>query len=93
MWFAALGDYRQTWFTELLAKIGSGDAQIRRLMGPDPLPPARPRNSSASASSPTAMPPAPNAGTPLPPDCLVRSWWVRGSNPRTLLPPTDLRRD
>src|SRR5699024_8605550 len=36
MWFAALGDYRQAWFSRLIERIGSGDEQIRRLMGPDP---------------------------------------------------------
>jgi hypothetical protein len=90
MWFAALGDYRQTWFTELLAKIGSGDAQIRRLMGPDPFAGAAPelvrvRVFTYRYATRAERRDAAAAGLPRP-------WWVR-SNPRTLLPPTDLRRD
>ncbi|MDN6746627.1 MAG: lipase maturation factor family protein [Brevibacterium sp.] len=88
MWFAALGDYRQSWFYRLLERIGSGDPQIRTLLGPDPFDgqaPARVRvrvftyRYATSAERRAAA----AAGQPRP-------WWVR-SNPRTMVEPTDLR--
>ncbi|MGO2862576.1 MAG: lipase maturation factor family protein [Brevibacterium sp.] len=89
MWFAALGDYRQTWFSRLLEKIGSGDPQIRRLMGRDPFAgraPALIRVRVFTYRYATAIErrEAAAAGRPRP-------WWVR-SDPRTLLPPTSSTR-
>src|SRR5699024_8369507 len=54
---AALADYRRACFA--------------RSWAPTPAP-VGPRNSSASASSPTATPPAPSAGPPRPPGRAVR---------------------
>ncbi|WP_432790643.1 lipase maturation factor family protein [Brevibacterium sp. K11IcPPYGO002] len=90
MWFAALGDYRQTWFTELVRRIGSGDPQIRRLMGPDPFDGAAPDLISVRVftyryATRAERREAAAAGEPRP-------WWVR-SDPRTLVRPIDLRRD
>ncbi|WP_420096964.1 lipase maturation factor family protein [Brevibacterium sediminis] len=89
MWFAALGDYRQTWFTELLRAIGSGDAQIRRLMGPDPFGGAAPdlirvRVFTYRYATRAERAAAAAAGEPKP-------WWVR-SDPRILIRPIDLRK-
>ena len=90
MWFAALGDYRQAWFSRLIERIGSGDEQIRRLMGPDPFDGRAPElvrvrvftyRYATRAERRAAA--AAGAGRP---------WWVR-SNPRILVRPTDLRVD
>lgn len=88
MWFAALGDYRQTWFLRLLEHIATGDSQIRKLMGTDPFDGRTPalirvrvftyRYATADERREAAA-----AGRPRP-------WWVR-SNPRTLVEPVDLR--
>ncbi|WP_172172509.1 lipase maturation factor family protein [Brevibacterium sp. CT2-23B] len=88
MWFAALGDYRQTWFTALLRAIGSGDPQIRRLMGLDPFDGAAPdlirvRVFTYRYATRTERQAATAAGEPKP-------WWVR-SDPRILVRPIDLR--
>ncbi|UZD62544.1 lipase maturation factor family protein [Brevibacterium sp. JSBI002] len=88
MWFAALGDYRQTWFTELLHAIGSGDPQIRRLMGPDPFDGAAPelirvRVFTYRYATRAERAAAKAASEPKP-------WWVR-SDPRILIRPIDLR--
>ncbi|MFE1082579.1 lipase maturation factor family protein [Brevibacterium sediminis] len=88
MWFAALGDYRQTWFTALLRAIGSGDAQIRRLMGLDPFDGAAPdlirvRVFTYRYATRAERQAAAAAGEPKP-------WWVR-SDPRILVRPIDLR--
>ncbi|MCU4298502.1 lipase maturation factor family protein [Brevibacterium permense] len=89
MWFAALGDYRQTWFTELVRKVGSGDPQIRRLMGPDPFDGAAPelirvRVFTYRYATRAERRAAVAAGEPKP-------WWVR-SDPRVLVRPIDLRK-
>ena len=89
MWFAALGDYRQTWFTELVRKIGSGDPQIRRLMGPDPFDGRTPdlirvRVFTFRYATRAERQAAAAAGEP-------KLWWVR-SDPRVLIRPIDLRR-
>jgi hypothetical protein len=90
MWFAALGDYRQAWFSRLIERIGSGDEQIRRLIGPDPFDGRAPElvrvrvftyRYATRAERRAAA--AAGAGRP---------WWVR-SNPRILVRPTDLRVD
>ena len=88
MWFAGLGDYRQTWFTELVRKIGSGDPQIRRLMGPDPFDGRTPdlvrvRVFTFRYATRAERRAAKAAGEPKP-------WWVR-SDPRILIRPIDLR--
>jgi hypothetical protein len=88
MWFAALGDYRQTWFTELLRKIGSGDEQIRRLMGTDPFDGRAPdlirvRVFDYRSATREERREAAAAGQPRP-------WWVR-SDPRILVRPISLR--
>ena len=88
MWFAGLGDYRQTWFTELVRKLGSGDPQIRRLMGPDPFDGRTPdlvrvRVFTFRYATRAARRAAQAAGEPKP-------WWVR-SDPRILIRPIDLR--
>uniref|UniRef100_UPI00359C377B lipase maturation factor family protein n=1 Tax=Brevibacterium oceani TaxID=358099 RepID=UPI00359C377B len=88
MWFAALGDYRQSWFTELLRRIGTGDAQIRRLIGPDPFAGRAPdliraRVFTYRYATRTERRDAAAAGQPRP-------WWVR-SDPRILVRPIDLR--
>ncbi len=88
MWFAALGDYRQSWFSELLRHIGSGDQQIRRLMGPDPFDGEAPelirvRVFTYRYATRAERRAAAAAGRPRP-------WWVR-SNPRVLVRPIDLR--
>ena len=88
MWFAALGDYRQTWFTELLRAIGSGDPQIRRLMGPDPFDGAAPdlirvRVFTYRYATRAERQAAVAAGE-------LKPWWVR-SDPRILVRPIDLR--
>jgi hypothetical protein len=89
MWFAALGDYRQTWFTELVRKVGSGDPQIRRLMGPDPFDGAAPelirvRVFTYRYATRAERRAAVAAGEPKP-------WWVR-SAPRILVKPIDVRK-
>lgn len=87
MWFAALGDYRQAWFSRLLEKVGSGDPQIRRLLGPDPFDgqaPALVRVRVFTYRYATAAERREAAETGRP-----RPWWVR-SDPRLLLRPTNL---
>nr|WP_228282667.1 lipase maturation factor family protein [Brevibacterium atlanticum] len=88
MWFAALGDYRQSWFTELLRRIGNGDEQIRRLMGPDPFAGRTPdlirvRVFTYRYATRAERRDAAAAGQ-------LRPWWVR-SDPRILVRPIDLR--
>ncbi len=88
MWFAALGDYRQSWFYALLERIDSGDAQIRTQLGPDPFggqAPAliRVRIFTYRYATRQERRAAADEGQPRP-------WWVR-SNPRTMVEPTDLR--
>ena len=90
MWFAALGDYRQSWFSELVRRIGSGDDQIRRLMGSDPFDGAAPdlirvRVFTYRYATRAERREAKAAGQRLP-------WWVR-SDPRLLVRPIDLRDD
>ena len=90
MWFAALGDYRQTWFSELVRRIGSGDDQIRRLMGSDPFDGVAPdlirvRVFTYRYATRAERRAAKAAGEPRP-------WWVR-SDPRILVRPIDLRED
>ncbi len=60
MWFAALGDYRDSWFLALVERLGTGDPLIRRRSAPTPST-ARHRRSSARGCSPTATPPGTNA--------------------------------
>lgn len=90
MWFAALGDYRQSWFTELLRQIGNGNPQIRRLMGPDPFKGRAPdlirvRVFTYRYATRAERRAAKAAGEQPP-------WWVR-SDPRILVRPIDLRGD
>lgn len=90
MWFAALGDYRESWFYALLERIGSGDPQIRTQLGPDPFDgqaPAliRARIFTYRYATGEERRVAANEGQPRP-------WWVR-SSPRTMVEPTDLRND
>ncbi|MGZ1489738.1 lipase maturation factor family protein [Brevibacterium sediminis] len=89
MWFAALGDYRQTWFSELLRAISSGDPQIRSLMGTDPFDGAAPelirvRVFTYRYATRAERAAAKAAGEPKP-------WWVR-SDPHILIRPIDLRK-
>ncbi|WP_338108194.1 lipase maturation factor family protein [Brevibacterium aurantiacum] len=88
MWFAALGDYRQSWFYALLERIGSGDPQIRTQLGPDPFDGQAPvllrvRIFTYRYATSQERRRAREEGQPRP-------WWVR-SNPRTMVEPTDLR--
>ncbi|MDN5657918.1 lipase maturation factor family protein [Brevibacterium sandarakinum] len=88
MWFAALGDYRQSWFSRLVERIGSGDAQIRTQLGPDPFDGQAPalirvRIFTYRYATGEERRQAAEEGAPRP-------WWVR-SNPRTMVEPTDLR--
>ncbi|MDN5585332.1 MAG: lipase maturation factor family protein [Brevibacterium sp.] len=88
MWFAALGDYRQSWFSRLVERIGSGDAQIRTQLGPDPFDGRAPalirvRIFTYRYATGEERRQAVEEGAPRP-------WWVR-SNPRTMVEPTDLR--
>ncbi|MDN5585936.1 MAG: lipase maturation factor family protein [Brevibacterium sp.] len=90
MWFAALGDYRQSWFYALLERIGSGDPLIRKLLGPDPFDGQAPalirvRVFAYRYASDEERRQAANEGQPRP-------WWVR-SNSRTMVEPTALRKD
>lgn len=88
MWFATLGDYRQSWFYALLERIGSGDPQIRTQLGPDPFDGQAPvllrvRIFTYRYATSQERRRAREEGQPRP-------WWVR-SNPRTMVEPTDLR--
>lgn len=90
MWFAALGDYRQSWFYALLERIGSGDPLIRKLLGPDPFAGQAPallrvRIFTYRYATDEERRLAAADGRPRP-------WWVR-SNVRTMVEPTDLRKD
>jgi hypothetical protein len=90
MWFAALGDYRQSWFTELLRQIGNGNPQIRRLMGPDPFSGRTPdlirvRIFTYRYATRAERRDAAAAGQPRP-------WWVR-SDPRILVRPISLHKN
>ncbi|RCS84631.1 lipase maturation factor family protein [Brevibacterium aurantiacum] len=88
MWFAALGDYRQSWFYALLERIGNGDSQIRTQLGPDPFDGQAPallrvRVFTYRYATGQERRRAREEGQPRP-------WWVR-SKPRTMVEPTDLR--
>lgn len=90
MWFAALGDYRQSWFYALLEHIGSGDPLVRKLLGPDPFDGQAPalirvRIFTYRYATGQERRQAREEGQP-------RQWWVR-SDPRTMVEPTDLRPD
>lgn len=89
MWFAALGDYRQAWFSRLLERIGSGDPIIRKLLGPDPFDGQAPallrvRVFTYRYATRAEQRDARAAGERPP-------WWVR-SDPRVLVRPLDLRK-
>lgn len=88
MWFAALGDYRDSWFLVLLERLATGDPLIRRLLGPDPFDgeaPAliRARMFTYRYATREERRAARAAGEPVP-------WWVR-SDPVTIVRPVSLR--
>lgn len=88
MWFAALGDYRDSWFLVLLERLATGDRHIRRLLGPDPFDgeaPAliRARMFTYRYATREERRAARAAGEPVP-------WWVR-SDPVTIVRPVSLR--